>query len=413
LEEQMSNWTRIVAGALGLGLLMAAPAAAQDDKDKGTSVDLSKGGIRFKSGNNSMNIGARAQFRWTVDDRDEYDADTTGTGVGAADGTASSFDVPRMRVTIGGSIYKPWLKYSFQWELSRTSGESASKIKDAIIRIDTSKNANLQFGQFKAPFGLQQLTSSGRQQFVDRAITDGKFSPGRDMGVMFSGSAAERKIGYAVGVFNGSGESVRQEDEGHMLVGRVFFNPFGGYNTSESALENNDKPVLHIGLAARTGEVMKGTATAGVFEDPNDQTAIGLEFAFKLKQLFATAEFFNMTDEIQNPAAGPDVDSRGFHVQVGYMIVPKTTELGIRYAQVEGNKDVDNAAVNELRAVFGYFWQAHNLKLQADVGQVKYEAGYAGLSSIARRGLPSLGTRLAGAQDYKDNQFRLQLQVSF
>ena len=34
------------------------------------------------------------------------------------------------------------------------------------------------FGQFKAPFGRQQLTSSGAQQFVDRAIQDARYNDG-------------------------------------------------------------------------------------------------------------------------------------------------------------------------------------------------------------------------------------------
>ena len=71
------------------------------------------------------------------------------------------------------------------------------------------------------------------------------------------------------------------------------------------------------------------------------------------------------------------------------------------------------AAVGELRGTFGYYWRAHNLKLQADVGQLNYGAGFGNLSARARAGLPALGNRLVTGQDLSDTEFRLQLQLAF
>jgi phosphate-selective porin OprO and OprP len=404
----------VIAAALLLPAGLEAQAQAPPANKPTTTVDASRGGITISSGPNSLSIGARMQFRWTLDDRDQADADTTGTGRGRQDGVFSQFDVPRMRVTLGGGVYQPWLRYSFQFEFSRTSGAGASKIKDAIIEIrPTGRAWRVQMGQFKAPFGLQQLTSSGRQQFVDRAITDGKYTPGRDMGAMFTGTAAAQKFGYQVGAFNGSGESLTQTNRAHLVAGRVFVNPMGAYALAEGSTDSGARPVLHFGVGARTGKQIRGRTTAGVVEDPDNQTALNLEFAYKQSRFYSTAEYFWMTEEQQNPVAGPDLDSQGFHVQAGYMLAPRTTEIGIRYAAVEGNTAVSNAAVREVRGVVGYFWRAHNLKLQADVGQLRYDAGYAGLSARARSGLPSLGTRLVSGQRLADNQVRVQMQVAF
>ena len=38
-----------------------------------------------------------------------------------------------------------------------------------------------------------------------------------------------------------------------------------------------------------------------------------------------------MRDEQRNPVAGPDIDSRGYHVQAGYMLRPRTLEVGARF----------------------------------------------------------------------------------
>ena len=378
-----------------------------------TKVDASRGGITISSGVNSLTIGARAQVRWTLDDREDGSSDTTGSGVGHPDGPVSAFDVPRLRLTLSGGAFRPWLKYSFQFDFSRTAGEGASKIKDVVLEIrPTGQPFRFQAGQFKAPFGLQQLTSSGRLQFVDRAITDAKFNPGRDMGAMFSGTFAGRRAGYDVGVFNGSGESLRQNTGSHLLVGRLFFQPLGSYALSESSVDAAAKPVVHIGTAARTGKQIRGRTTTGVVEEADNQAAMNVEFAFKAARLYSTAEYFWMTDEQENPQIGPDIDSRGFHAQAGYMLVPKTIEIGVLYARITPDTEVSDADTSELRGVFGYYFQAHGLKLQADVGTLGYESRFSTLSARARQGLTALGTRTSTGA-FNDLQARVQFQLAF
>lgn len=391
------------------------PAAAQTQAPPpDTKVDASRGGITISSGVNSLTIGARMQFRWTLDDREAFDADVVGDGVGGADGPASAFDVPRMRLSFTGGAFRPWLKYEFQFELSRTGGESGSKIKDAVMEIrPVDRNYRVLFGQFKAPFGLQQLTSSGRQQFVDRAITDNKFVPSRDMGVMLRSTFADNRIGVDAGIFNGAGESRRQNNRSHLLTGRLFYQPWGPYRLSEGSSDAGDDPVLHVGAGIRTGTQVQGRTATGVFDDADNQTAVNAEFAYKARRVFATAEYFWMTDAQENPVDGRDIDSRGFHAQAGYMLVPRIIEAGVRYARIDADTDVDASDVTEVRGVVGYYWQGHNLKIQGDVGQVGFDDNFSALPSRARQGLPSLGSRLVSGERVRDTQVRVQLQIAF
>ena len=405
--ENQDRMTRLVLCLFFMQYISNLPAQAQ------TTVDASRGGVTVSSGDNSLTLGARAQFRWTADDREKFDADTAGSGVGVEDCCLNQFDVPRLRVTLGGGVYRPWMKYSFQFEFSRTSGEGASKIKDAILEIrPASSHYRITLGQYKAPFGLQQLTSSGRQQFVDRAITDGKFTPGRDMGAMLSGTVAGQKIGYAVGAFNGAGESMVQRNQSHLWAGRVFINPLRPYSLSEGSGDVDD-PVLHLGFGMRGGTQIRGRTAAGIVQDPDNQTALNAEFAFKSSLAFSTFEYFWMRDEQQNPLASPGIDSQGYHAQIGFMLIPRTVEVGVRYAEVDGDRNVNAGKLREIRGVVGYFWRSHNLKVQADVGQLRYGPNYALLSSRARQGLPGLGNRLVSGESLSDVQFRLQFQVAF
>lgn len=403
---------------LSILLLPAAAARAQTSPPPSipetTTVEASRGGVTIASGVNSLTIGARMQFRWTLEDRDQASADTAGSGVGVEDGAVSQFDIPRMRVSFTGGAFRPWLRYAFQFDFSRTGGESASKIKDAVIEIrPVGRTYRVLAGQFKAPFGLQQLTSSGRLQFVDRAITDAKFNPSRDMGLMVSGTVAARRAGYDAGLFNGSGESVRQNNRSHLWAARVYVQPLGAYALSEGGSDAPRRPVLHLGVGARTGKQIRGRTTAGIVEEPDNQTAINTELAFKSGRLFTTAEYFWMRDRQNNPVAAGDLVSRGFHAQAGYMLLPRRAELGLLVARITPDTNADDAELSELRGVFGYYWHGHGLKLQADVGRLGYGAGFAGLSSRARQGLPSQGPRLVSGRSLSDRQVRIQLQVAF
>ncbi len=403
--------------ALVAVLALAVPVHAADEA---TTVDASKGGVTFKSGNNSLTLGAYVQVRFTGDDKDQYDADTAGSGVGRADGFSDSFKVQKMRVNLQGGMFVPWLKYKFEYEFSDTTGDNANKIKDAYLDFTGAPLATVRVGQFKAPFSLEELTPDTKQEFVDRAITNAKFSVGRDQGVMLSGLTKDRKLGYGVGIFNGSGESRAQEDQANLYVGRIWFDPLGEYKLSEGPVDAPEKPVFHVGAGVRTGEVAKGTATAGVFESPDNETAWNLELAFARGRWFATGEWFRMTNERKNPTEAPDIVSDGYHVQGGVMVIPHSLELGLRYATIDPDKDVDDTSVTEIRGVVTWYWKGHNLKLQTDLGTMRWDAAFSSLPTLASRNMPALGTvtgtrpqRLGGAQAYTDKQIRAQVQLAF
>ena len=412
---------------LAASLIPAAFAAdeAQPEPKTEVTVEPTKGFVTFKSDDNSMTLGAWGQFRMTVDDREEFSADTDTAGLGYLkdDGTSVAFSIPRLRFYMLGTVFKPWMRYKIEVELANlktdaTTNLNNGRLTDAYVEFAKSPYATLRVGQYKIPFGLQELTSDTRQEFVDRSIASAKFAPARDVGVMLSGLFFDKRLGYQAAAFNGAGQNNPQDDQALVYAARVVYDPLGEYKLIEGASEDPQKNILHFGLAYRFGEVPRGLSSVGVFESPNDESALGFEAAWKYKRFYALGEYFLQTDSQTNPTVGPDIDANGFTLQFGVFVVPKFQELAVRYASVEPDEAVANATQTEMRLVYGYYWKSHNMKLQADLGEVKYGQNFSSLSSLALRGvspslLPALRIVPLPGQELNDKQLRVQFVLAF
>ena len=140
-------------------------------------IEWRDGKTRFTLGDNFyLEMSNRIQPRFTYEMPDDS-VQLAGTG-GRGD-CKPSFRIRRAKFKLEGWFYKPSLEYELQLNWTDVVNTPASQfLEDANIDWDLSKKKNKAFrvklGQFKAPFGRQQLTSSGAQQFVDRAIQDAR-----------------------------------------------------------------------------------------------------------------------------------------------------------------------------------------------------------------------------------------------
>lgn len=409
--QARSKWTAaaVIAAWVGSGIVALAEEPTEPVVSK---FDMSKGGPTWSHGNNTLTFGMFAQARLTAEDKEQFDLDAAGTdGFGLEDGTALGFKVPRIRLSLRGTLLQPWLKYNVSYELSDTSGERDAKFKDAFVEFAKAPMATVRFGQFKVPFSLEELAPDQNQMFLERAITN-LFAVGRDQGVALLGTSANKHFGYAAGAFNGSGESRSQDDSGLLYNGRVWWQPFAEYTLNEGAFDAPATSALHLGAAYRTGEAARGFTTGGAFEDPNNQDAWNVEVAWKRTHWWAEAEYFQQTTENKNPVAtaGPDIEADGWHVQGSYLNTARTMEFGLRYAVVDSDTNAATGTATESRGVFNYYWMAQRLKLQFDLGTLDFEAGAPG-RNVSGATLAT-GVRLVPG-DVTDTVARLQVQFNF
>jgi hypothetical protein len=353
----------------------AAPAEkpveeAKAKKPSGLPVKASYGigkGITVETEDNrfKVNLYNRFQGRYTYTNVPDGDDE-------------SSFRVRRMKTTFEGHAFDPSLTFKFQ-----TNWVPDPELEDALLHWRPRPYAGIQGGQYKVPFDRQQLTSSGAQQFVDRSLASDYFTFARDQGVMLTGSWFGEKhdlLEWNGGVFNGNGiNQTVNDDTGMLWDGRLLFMPLGKFDYYvESDVADTPEPRFGVGVAGAyndeaedtdDGARIFGSNRLGSFFEPDqgpfDVGQATADVHFKWRGLSAVGDFF--WAEV-DPSTGASRSGHGYNFQTGYFILPKRLEAAFRVSGVDVHDELDQ---RELGGALGYFFLAHNLKIQADVRDVR------------------------------------------
>jgi hypothetical protein len=363
------------------------------------------GKTRFTLGNNFyMEMSNRIQPRFTQQIPDES---VQLAGTGAKGDSKGSFRLRRAKFKLEGWFYKPELEFEVQLNWPDVNGTPPGRfLEDANIDWDISKKKlfRIRFGQFKAAYGRQQITSSGAQQFVDRADTDGRYNPGRETGIALWGTLGGNKLDWRVMASNGNGRSQDANDNDKFLYsGRVMWQAIGntrmnqwgsGALLTEGDLgDSGGKPLLAIAANVLDNSFYNVTTGTDLHN-----TQLSGDYTFKYNGFASVGEYH---DRKSKPETGSDFKDKGWLVQASYAIkapgvVPGGGfwELALRYSKIDPTDLVSNNDRTEVGGALNYYANKHNLKVQADFRQIKDDAANSGKGT-------------------KTKEFRLQTQFIF
>ena len=128
------------------------------------------------------------------------------------------------------------------------AGDSAS-IVDVYADLRFDPGYTLRVGKFTSPVGLERLQSSAALADIERSLAS-ELAPNRDIGIQLQGEVANGRLGYAIGVFNGTVDgrdaATVNPDDNFEYAGRIFFEPF---KNSANALSG-----LGFGIGASAGD---------------------------------------------------------------------------------------------------------------------------------------------------------------
>ncbi len=369
---------------LGLALplvLLAAPAFAQEGPPVVEVVETEPNALsgRYDKGfvlrtaddQFTLKLNSRLQPRWEMFVRDDGDKEIE-----------HRMFIARWRLQLDG---RAWGSTGYKFEID--VGRGFITLKDAFIEQPIG-GVRLRVGNMKRPMSRQALASDRDLQFVDRSITDGFAGGGHDFGVMLHNEYDKGPTGieWALGVFNGTGDRARiacttsmagattcalpsnvPTDVGPMVGARIGFNTAGVRGYDESDLEGGPLR-LSVG-ASYLGELAEGESDAMLHR-------LGVDAIVKVAGLSVSGAFF-----LLNSMAGTERENDiAFHVQGGFVVLPKRLELSARFAQVP-------AGANDTQEILGaanIFLHGHWLKLAIDAGALR-TTGDGGTTDIVAR----------------------------
>ena len=343
--------------------------------------------FRTHDGKFSMKTNGRIQFRYSFEDSDRKDDD-------------SSFRLRRARLKWTGNAYRDF-KYKIELALRSSGTKDGSKAVEMIdwwAEYTRYPFAKIRFGQWKVLFNRQRVVSSENLQFIDRSVANNEFNMNRQIGIQGSGELFEKKLEYYFGFFNGNNRNESRNDNNeHMFIFRTAYNLLGGYGKgtteAEGDLNYSETPLAHISGAIAfdsTEDVTMNLDGLGeVTANETDRTSLVAEYGFKYKGFSAIGEYYWRKT---HGFANTNIIDQGFFTQAGYFLIPKKFEVTGRYSLVDFDDQLETNAIREASFGLNWFFAKHKSKLQFNAIRIDNEK--------------------PGSDDI-DYKYRFQYQLSF
>ncbi len=134
----------------------------------------------------------------------------------------SGFFLPRQRIFFNGHITKP-----IEYELSINRGVNNINILNAYLNFHFDDRLEVRVGRFFTPLTYDQFAVSNYWLLTpERSLFTTNLSLNRQIGAMAWGYLLDKRVDYAVGVFNGGRNSFESQNNGVDVVGYVNARPF-------------------------------------------------------------------------------------------------------------------------------------------------------------------------------------------
>lgn len=242
----------------------------------------------------------------------------------------------RARVSVQGQLPR---QFDFRIEGDATgslSNASALRLQltDAYVTWTRHRAAQIRVGQFKTPFGFEQLYSDIPLPTPERTLMSDRLTLGRQLGLQLSGSLVPERLQYAVGAFNGNGTNVNfNDDEGFLVAGRL-----------SGTLWRDARLRLDAGANAYRSD----DATA---EGAAERRGWGVDAQLTLGRTAVWAELLQSSGAARG---------EGWSVQTTYDLLRDRLQGVLRYDDLRGTPDAQGTWLGGLN----YYLRGHDLKLQ-------------------------------------------------
>jgi len=378
----------------------AKEVAAKDDKAVFTAptpppVDVHSGGSEYK-----LTLGGYIQANFEDGDVSAFEGRFGSTAL------KDRFRLRRARISLSGDFAEQFdFKIEGDFEQSDSAITALRTVNVATGATTTVTNSNrtefsgtdifinwhgipemnLKAGQWKAPFGLEQITPDTLIYTIERSLPTGALTPERQIGAMLWGkpltnALPDQKdlVTYYAGIFNGNGRNFNNNDNNEfMYVGRLELLAFKGKLMGQEAslklgadyLFSRDDAGTNISPALNLKVNADGSLTSYTLPGADERHAWSLDAWLKIGPFDLIGEYFdeNVRGRTVNGVAPmfANFNPHGWYVQGSYFLIPKKLQAVLKWEDLAPDQLV-NDGIHSITGGLNYYIHGDNVKVMAD-----------------------------------------------
>jgi len=295
------------------------------------------------------------------------------------------FRVRRARINLTGDFAEKFdfkVEGDFENSDGLSSSRTAFEATDIFINWHQFAEANIKVGQWKAPFGLEQITPDPSLIIIERSLPTGALTPERQIGVQvwgkpFTNVWPEQKdlLTYYAGIFNGNGRNTSINDNNNfMYVGRLELMPFKGKIFGQDSslklggdvLNSRDEKGTNISQTLNLLVNADGSLSPFVLPGADERTAWSVDTWFNLGPFDLIGEYFQekVNGRTVNgmPPGFADFTTNGYYITAAYFLIPKKLQAAVRWEDLNPGQ-MGNDGIHSITGGLNYYIHGDDLKL--------------------------------------------------
>ncbi len=298
------------------------------------------------------------------------------------------FRLRRARINLTGDFAEQF-DFKMEGDFGQSDGTSGNRTAfsatDIWVNYHQFPAAQVKVGQYKAPFGLEQLWSDPNLLTIERTLPTGAITPDRQIGVELWGQPfasiwPEQKdlLTYYAGIFNGNGRNITVNDNNNfMFVGRLELQPFKGkifdqpsfIKLGGDVVNSRDEAGVNI---SPTGNLLvndDGSLSPFVLPSADERTGWSVDAWFELGRFDLIGEYLQEHVEGRTVNGTPPEFSNfttdGFYVTGAYYLLPKKLQAVVQWQYLNPGQ-TGNDGLYSILGGLNYYIHGNDIKLMVN-----------------------------------------------
>jgi phosphate-selective porin OprO/OprP len=294
----------------------------------------------------------------------------------------------RTRVNLTGDFAEQF-DFKVEGDFGQGDGLNSNRLAfsatDIFVNWHQFPEAQVKVGQWKAPFGLEQLTPDPSLIIIERSLPTGAITPDRQIGAQLWGKPftniwpdEKDLLTYYAGIFNGNGRNVSVNDNNNfMYVGRLEVMPFKGKIFGQESslklggdvLNSRDDAGTNISSTLNLLVNADGSLSPFVLPGADERTAWGVDAWLKLGPFDLIGEYLQekVNGRTVNgvPPGFADFTTNGYYITAAYFLIPKKLQAAVQWQDLNpGQRGSDG--IHSITGGLNYYIHGDDLKLMVN-----------------------------------------------